>query len=66
MTYSIENYAPDADAVVITILDGNGNTIYVSISRAIGGETHISVVQNGGTNIESGILGGNFEAKALY
>lgn len=66
MTYSVENYAPDSDAVIITILDGNSNAIHVSISRAIGGETHISVVQNSGTTIESGILGGNFEIQNLY
>lgn len=66
MTYSIENYAPDSDAAIITILDGNGDTIHVSISRIISGETHISVVQNGGTTIESGILGGNFEIENIY
>jgi hypothetical protein len=66
MTYSVENYAPDSDAVIITVLDGNSNTIHVSISRIIGGETHISVVQNSGTTIESGILGGNFEIQNLY
>lgn len=65
MIYSIENYAPDADAVVITILDDNSNTIHVSISRTIGGETHISVVQNGGATTERGILGGNFEIETL-
>ena len=65
MTYSIENYAPDADAVVITILDSNSNTIHVSISRVVGGQTHISVVQNGGATIERGILGGNFEIETL-
>jgi hypothetical protein len=66
MTYSIENYSPDADAVVITILDDHSNTIHVSISRAIGGATIISVVQNGGTTIESGILGGDFKIENLY
>jgi hypothetical protein len=64
MTYSIENHAPDA--VVITILDDNSNTIHISISRAIGGATIISVVQNGGATIESGILGGDFKVENLY
>lgn len=66
MTYSIENHAPDTDAVVITILDDNSNTIHISISRAIGGATIISVVQNGGATIESGILGGDFKVENLY
>jgi len=66
MTYSIENHAPDADAVVITILDDNSNTIHISISRAIGGATIISVVQNGGATIESGILGGGFKVEKIY
>lgn len=60
MTYTIDNYSPDADAVVISILDGNSNTIHVSISRVMTGETHISVVQNGGATIERGILGRDF------
>jgi len=60
MTYTIDNYSPDTDAVVISVLNSNGNTILVSISRVMSGETHISVVQNGGATIERGILGRDF------
>jgi len=60
MTYNITNYAPDADAVVVTINDSFGNKIDVTISRVIGGYTQISVTQKGSRTIERGTLGGEF------
>lgn len=63
MIYTLENFAPDADAVVITVKDSLGNEISVTISRVIGGEVHISVAQNGTATIERGILGGEFETE---
>ena len=60
MFYNITNYAPDADAVVVTINDHLGNKIDVTISRVIGGDTQISVTQKDSRIIERGTLGAEF------
>lgn len=68
MNHSIINYAPDSDVVVINFLDQSGNTqvASITISRSEFGDTHISIVSDGGRYIERGILGQEFVKQVVY